>query len=71
MSVGPMQLILILVIVVVLFGTKKLRNIGSDLGGAIKGFKEGLDGDDANKKAPNGSATPEKEINPLDKKDLD
>jgi len=33
------QLVIILGIVVLLFGTKKLRNIGSDLGGAIKGFK--------------------------------
>lgn len=69
MSVGPWQLILILVIVVLLFGTKKLRNLGSDVGGAIKGFKEGLEGDEAKKKEPNGSATPEKEINPLDEKD--
>ena len=33
MSIGPWQLILILVIVVLLFGTKKLRNLGSDVGG--------------------------------------
>ena len=33
------QLVIVLGIVVLLFGTKKLRNIGSDLGGAIKGFK--------------------------------
>lgn len=34
--------LVVLGIVVVIFGTKKLRNIGSDLGGAIKGFKEGI-----------------------------
>lgn len=39
------QLIIILVIVMLIFGTKKMRNIGSDLGGAIKGFKESM-GDD-------------------------
>jgi sec-independent protein translocase protein TatA len=33
------QLLIILVIVLLLFGTKRLKNIGSDLGGAIKGFK--------------------------------
>ncbi|WP_426414964.1 Sec-independent protein translocase subunit TatA [Aestuariirhabdus sp. LZHN29] len=36
------QLLIILVIVVMLFGTKKLRNIGGDLGGAIKGFKKAM-----------------------------
>jgi sec-independent protein translocase protein TatA len=34
--------LIVLVIVVVVFGTKKLRNIGSDLGGAVKGFKDGM-----------------------------
>lgn len=34
--------LIVLVIVMLVFGTKKLRNIGSDLGGAVKGFKEGL-----------------------------
>jgi sec-independent protein translocase protein TatA len=36
------QLLIILVIVLLLFGTKKLRNIGSDLGGAVKGFKDSM-----------------------------
>jgi sec-independent protein translocase protein TatA len=34
--------IIVLVIVLLVFGTKKLRNIGEDLGGAVKGFKEGM-----------------------------
>ena len=34
--------VIVLVIVMLVFGTKKLRNIGSDLGGAVKGFKEGM-----------------------------
>jgi sec-independent protein translocase protein TatA len=34
--------LVVLVIVLVVFGTKKLRNIGSDLGGAVKGFKEAM-----------------------------
>ena len=40
--------LIVLVIVLLVFGTKKLRNIGSDLGGAVKGFKEGMkEGDSA------------------------
>jgi sec-independent protein translocase protein TatA len=34
--------LVVLVIVVLIFGTKKLRNLGQDLGGAVKGFKEGM-----------------------------
>ena len=40
------QLLIILVIVILLFGTKKLRNIGTDLGGAIKTFKKSMNEDD-------------------------
>jgi sec-independent protein translocase protein TatA len=36
------SLILILVIVLLLFGTKRLKNVGSDLGGAIKGFRKAM-----------------------------
>ena len=39
------QLLIILAIVVLLFGTKRLRGIGTDLGGAIKGFKKAMDDD--------------------------
>jgi sec-independent protein translocase protein TatA len=34
--------LIVLVIVALIFGTKKIRNIGTDLGGAVKGFKEGM-----------------------------
>ena len=34
--------LIVLLVVVLIFGTKKLRNIGSDLGGAVKNFKEGV-----------------------------
>ena len=45
------QLLIILVIVVLLFGTKKLRNIGTDLGGAIKSFKKSMnEGDEDDQK---------------------
>ncbi len=40
------QLLIVLVIIVLLFGTKKLKNIGSDLGGALKGFKSSIKDDD-------------------------
>ena len=39
MMPSPMELIIILAIVLLIFGGKRLKNIGSDLGGAIKGFK--------------------------------
>tara|TARA_R110002124_G_scaffold35456_1_gene115364 strand:+ start:546 stop:800 length:255 start_codon:yes stop_codon:yes gene_type:complete len=45
-GISPMQLIIILVIVVLLFGTKKLRNMGGDLGSAVKGFKKAVSDDD-------------------------
>jgi sec-independent protein translocase protein TatA len=46
-GIGIWQLVIILVIVVMLFGTKKLRNIGSDLGGALKGFKSAMKDEDS------------------------
>jgi sec-independent protein translocase protein TatA len=37
--------LIVLLVVVLIFGTKKLRNMGQDLGGAVKGFKEGMKSD--------------------------
>lgn len=42
MGISIWQLLIILAIVLVLFGAKRLKNIGSDLGGAIKGFKQSM-----------------------------
>jgi sec-independent protein translocase protein TatA len=42
--------LIVLLVVVLIFGTKKLRNIGQDLGGAVKGFKDGM-------KSPEGTGT--------------
>ena len=39
---GPFELIIILVIVLLIFGGKRLKNIGNELGGAIKGFKSSM-----------------------------
>jgi len=41
-GISPWSLLLILVIVLLLFGTKRLRNVGGDLGGAIKNFKKSM-----------------------------
>ena len=47
MGFGWQELLIILVIVALIFGTKKLRGIGSDLGGAVKGFKDSVGTDGA------------------------
>lgn len=41
--------LIVLLVVVLLFGTKKLRNLGGDLGEAVRGFRKGLAGDEAEK----------------------
>jgi sec-independent protein translocase protein TatA len=47
MGIGFRELLIILVIALVLFGAKKLRNVGSDLGSAVRGFKKAVnEGDD-------------------------
>ena len=48
--------LIVLVVVVLIFGTKKLRNIGEDLGGAVKGFKDGMK--DANTEAKPAEPVP-------------
>jgi sec-independent protein translocase protein TatA len=42
MGISIWQLLIVLAIVLVLFGAKRLRNLGSDLGGAIKGFRQAM-----------------------------
>ena len=49
--------LIVLVIVLLIFGTKKLRNIGADLGGAVKGFKDGMKGDGEEPRKPAGEIT--------------
>ena len=51
--------IILLVIVLVIFGTKKLRNIGADLGGAVRGFKDGMRESGADKTAEPGTPAPQ------------
>ena len=50
--VGWRELVIILVIVLLVFGTKRLKNIGSDLGGAVRGFREGMNPDGEKKSEP-------------------
>ena len=55
---SPRHLIVILLIVLVVFGTKKLKTIGADLGGAIKGFKTAMNESQAAADAVNEHASP-------------
>jgi len=49
-GLGVTELLIILVIIILLFGVGRIANIGRDLGSAIRGFREGLSGDDPKKK---------------------
>ena len=60
MGISPWQLLIILVIVVLIFGTKKLRNMGGDVGGAVKNFKKSMK-DDNNKDETDADENPPKE----------
>lgn len=51
MGLGWKELLIVLFIVLIVFGTKKLKNLGGDLGGAIRGFKKGVSGEDEAKPA--------------------
>jgi len=62
------SLLLILAIVILLFGTKKLRNVGADLGGAIRSFKKSVkDEDDNNKPGTGGTVIEGKATEEKDK----
>lgn len=45
-GIGIWQLLIVLAIILLIFGTKRLRNLGGDLGGAIKGFKKAMNDED-------------------------
>ncbi len=64
MGIGWQQLLIILIIVILLFGTSKLRNLGGDLGSAFKNFKKAVkDGDnDDTEKKPLEKETPSQTI---------
>lgn len=50
-GLSPAQMIILLVVILLVFGTKKLRNAGSDLGAAVKGFKKAMSDDESKKDA--------------------
>lgn len=64
-GLSPAQMIILLVVILLVFGTKKLRNAGSDLGAAVKGFKKAMSDDEPKKDAEfthikDGTTTAEK-----------
>jgi sec-independent protein translocase protein TatA len=77
MGISLWQLLIILAIVLLLFGTKKLRSIGGDLGGAVKGFRSAMDGEDKSDSGEsrekldnsNGNRVIEGEVTSSDEKD--
>ena len=61
MGISIWQLLIVLAIVILLFGTKKLKNIGGDLGGAVKGFKNAVkDGEKEKSESEEAQANLEK-----------
>lgn len=50
-GLSPWQMIILLIVILLVFGTKKLRNAGSDLGAAVKGFKKAMQDDEPKKDA--------------------
>ncbi len=63
-GIGIWQLLIVLAIILLIFGTKRLRNLGGDLGGAIKGFKKAMNDED--KKEEQNKLTENKESDVID-----
>jgi sec-independent protein translocase protein TatA len=66
MGIGIWELLIILIIVLLIFGGKRLANLGKDLGGAIKGFKQAVKDEDLNE---NESAKGKNSLNNNSKRD--
>ena len=62
MGLSPVHLLLLLLVVILIFGTKKLGNIGSDLGKAVKGFKDGIKGEEDKTAAPPATGAPAAQV---------
>lgn len=69
MGISPWQLLILLLIVVLVFGTKRLRNIGSDLGSAVKGFRKGLEDESEDKEPEKITAEENKSAAPQSKEE--
>jgi sec-independent protein translocase protein TatA len=66
-NIGPIQLLIVLVIVLAIFGTKRLRSLGSDLGSAVKGFRSAVsDADKETEQLDDRSADASFENTPVD-----
>ncbi|TAH12853.1 MAG: Sec-independent protein translocase subunit TatA [Curvibacter sp.] len=63
--------LIVLLIVVMVFGTKKLKNMGSDLGGAVKGFKDGMKDGTAAAAEDKPAAPPQQVANATEKTTID
>ena len=66
-GISVWQLLIILAIVIMLFGTKRLRNLGPDLGAALRGFKKGMNGEEDSTQAKE-QAEPLNDANKTDAK---
>jgi len=62
MSFGIWELVIVLLIVALLFGTRKLRSIGNDLGSALKGFRSALRDDDSDSTGQSDKAPPDGQV---------
>ena len=67
-NISIWQLLIVLAIIVLLFGTKKLRGIGSDLGSAVRGFRSSIKDDDAEQQP---DVTPNAQLSDQAKADAD
>ncbi|MBA6253590.1 MULTISPECIES: Sec-independent protein translocase subunit TatA [unclassified Colwellia] len=61
-NMGIWQLLIVAVIIVLLFGTKKLRNLGGDLGSAVKGFKNAMTDSNAKKEEESAENIADKSV---------
>ena len=62
-GISPIQLLIVLVIVLAIFGTKKFRSMGSDLGGAVKGFRSAMSDSEKDPAEKIGDKSEEADIN--------
>lgn len=63
-NIGWFQILVVLLIVLLIFGTKRIRNLGSDLGGAIREFRKGVSEEESTDRDEDAAATPESESDP-------
>ena len=61
-GIGIWQLLIVLAIILLIFGTKRLRNLGGDLGGAIKGFKKAMSDEEKKEEQAKIAETKEGEV---------